>query len=100
MSREVYNWAQHPGVSKHVRTPVDRVEIDNETWRDGMQGSQVVHHPSVDQRARYLIETARLGFSDHFDIGFPASGERHLQETVTLIDFSRTESLGLTFSAA
>ncbi|OGH07509.1 MAG: hypothetical protein A2171_02335 [Candidatus Levybacteria bacterium RBG_13_35_9] len=99
MSREVYNWQNHEHIPA-VRTPKIPVEIDNETWRDGMQGSQVIKHPTVEQKAEYLRQTATLGFSDHFDIGFPASGPRHIAEIVTLIDFSKSRKLPLTFSAA
>lgn len=97
---ENYNWGQHPAVSEPVRPPSPSVELDNETWRDGMQGSQVVRHPSTEKKQRYLRAAANLGYSDHFDIGFPAAGAKQAAEIVTLIDFSTREGLDLTFSAA
>lgn len=96
---EIYNWGDYTHIPA-VRSPIKRVEIDNETWRDGIQGTQVEHHPTIDQKAKYLRQTARLGFSDHFDIGFPGSSPKQSDEIVTLIDLSEQEKLGLTFSAA
>jgi 2-isopropylmalate synthase len=95
-----YNWANFKAPGTPVRERRPRIEIDNETWRDGMQGTQVGIHPSVENRAMYLLTTARNGYSDHFDIGFPASGSQQKADIIHLINFSQKERLGLTFSAA
>lgn len=103
MSKEIpgiYNWTRHDGPSMPVRSPRPRVEIDDETWRDGIQGTHVVHHPNTNQKALYIERAVTLGFIDHLDIGFPASGPMHRDEIVTLIDFSQKKKLPVTFSTA
>jgi 2-isopropylmalate synthase len=97
----VYNWKMHEGGPKEpVRTPRSQVQIDDETWRDGMQGTHSLHHPQTEQKMRYIKMAADLGYVDHFDIGFPASGPTHRQEMVTLVNFATEQKLKLTFSAA
>lgn len=98
--KENYDWGKHPKIAEQVRPPTSQILIDNETWRDGMQGSQVVKHPSTEQKASYLKAAESNRYSDHFDIGFPAAGAQQSDEIVTLINFSREEELELTFSAA
>lgn len=96
----IYNWEKHDGPEKPVRSLRPRIEIDDETWRDGMQGTQAVHHPDLEQKASYIKTAANLRFVDHFDIGFPASGPTHRKEMGDLINFSTGQKLNLTFSAA
>jgi 2-isopropylmalate synthase len=97
----IYDWGQHEGgPEKPVRTPKSPVQIDDETWRDGMQGTHSLHHPKTEQKMEYIKRTADLGYVDHFDIGFPASGSTHRQEMVTLVNFATQQKLKLTFSAA
>nr|MBI5455493.1 hypothetical protein [Candidatus Levybacteria bacterium] len=96
----IYNWTAHEGVCAPVRQPSVNVAIDNETWRDGMQGTHSINHPTTEQRMDYLQAAAQNNYSDHFDIGFPASGETHKDQIIDLINFSVLEHLDLTFSAA
>lgn len=96
----IYNWEKHDGPEKTIRDLKARIEIDDETWRDGMQGTQAAHHPSLEQKASYIKIAAELGYVDHLDIGFPASGPTHRKEMIDLINFSTGKKLHLTFSAA
>jgi 2-isopropylmalate synthase len=96
----IYDWNKHQGSHEPVRTPRSRVEIDDETWRDGMQGSQVERHPSVEQKDMYIRRVAELGYIDHLDIGFPASGVLHRNSIVDLVNSSNSREDGLTFSVA
>lgn len=97
----VYDWRQHEGnLEKPVRVLRSPIQIDDETWRDGMQGTQAAHHPNTDQKSTYIKSAADFGYVDHLDIGFPASGPTHRKEMVDLVNFSTTRKLPLTFSAA
>lgn len=97
----IYNWGQHNGdLTKPVRVLEHPVEIDDETWRDGMQGTQAPHHPSTEQKARYIEKAAGFRYVDNLDIGFPASGPTHRKEIVDLVNFARGQKLNITFSAA
>jgi 2-isopropylmalate synthase len=97
----IYNWGQHrESLGIPVRTPRPPIEIDDETWRDGMQGTQAIHHPKTEQKANYIKVAAECGYVDHFDVGFPASGPTIRKEMVDLINFATAQKLKLTFSAA
>lgn len=96
----VYNWNNHIGLEVPQRPVSPRVEIDDETWRDGMQGTQVEHHPTTDQKDQYVSRVAQLGYVDHLDIGFPASGVMHKDVIVDLVNSSYARKDGLTFSVA
>lgn len=95
-----YDWRKHEGPQQPIRNPTPPVEIDDETWRDGMQGTQTPRHPNAEQKAKYIKTAAELGYVDHFDIGFPASGPSHRREIIYLINFAHRQRLNLTFSAA
>jgi 2-isopropylmalate synthase len=96
----VYNWAKFKATSSPIRERVSRVAIDDETWRDGMQGTHLSVHPGTEQRQRYIESAARHGYIDHLDIGFPASGPQQRRQLIEIINFSQRERLGVTFSAA
>lgn len=97
----IYDWGQHKeNLEKPVRTPKPPIQIDDETWRDGMQGTQAPHHPNTEQKAGYIKTVAEFGYVDHLDIGFPASGPTHRKEMIDLINFATAQKLNLTFSAA
>jgi len=98
IEKGIYNWEKHDGPDKPIRRLKSCIEIDDETWRDGMQGTQVVHHPTTEQKMHYIKTAAELGYVDHFDIGFPASGSLQRDEIVHLIEASKKTNL--TFSAA
>ena len=97
---QVYNWNKHEGPSTPIRAPKIQVEIDDETWRDGMQGTHVITHPHTENKALYIAAAATFGYVDHFDIGFPGSGERHRQEIISLVNGAQEQKLPVSFSAA
>lgn len=93
-----YDWSKHDGPASPARKVVSRVEIDDETLRDGLQGTQLETHPSLEQKRQYLRAVSQ--FVDHADIGFPGSEEDHKREIVELIRFVQEKQLGITLSAA
>jgi 2-isopropylmalate synthase len=73
----IYDWNRAGGAVFPAR---GRVELDDETLRDGLQ-SPSVKSPSVDQKIRILHLMENLGI-DSADIGLPGAGP-HVVETVT-----------------
>jgi hypothetical protein len=99
----IYNWNRHEGPKTPQREPRHRVEIDDETWRDGMQGTQEEEdktQPTTEERDVYIHEVTSRGYVDHFDIGFPGSGILHRDQIVNLINSSQRRNDGVTFSVA
>ena len=100
MGKEIYNWTKHNVSPRQVRPANLSVQIDNETFRDGLQGTQVACHPEIEQIFVYLDELAARRYSEHLDIGFPASGPRHRDQIVTLVNYASDQGHDLTFSVA
>ncbi len=73
----IYDWNRAGGAVLPRR---GRVEIDDETLRDGLQ-SPSVKSPSIDQKIRILHLMESLGI-DSADIGLPGAGP-HVVDTVT-----------------
>ena len=73
----IYDWNRAGGAVQPSR---GRVELDDETLRDGLQ-SPSVKSPSIDQKIRILHLMEALGI-DSADIGLPGAGP-HVVETVT-----------------
>ncbi len=73
----IYDWNRAGGAVSPKR---GRVEIDDETLRDGLQ-SPSVKSPSIDQKIRILHLMESLGI-DSADIGLPGAGP-HVVDTVT-----------------
>jgi 2-isopropylmalate synthase len=73
----IYDWNRAGGTAVPAR---GRVELDDETLRDGLQ-SPSVRSPSLDQKIRILHLMEALGI-DSADIGLPGAGP-HVVETVT-----------------
>ncbi len=73
----IYDWNRAGGAVQPSR---GRVEIDDETLRDGLQ-SPSVKSPSIDQKIRILHLMEALGI-DSADIGLPGAGP-HVVDTVT-----------------
>ena len=73
----IYDWNRAGGAVFPAR---GRVEIDDETLRDGLQ-SPSVRSPSIEQKIRILHLMEALGI-DSADIGLPGAGP-HVVETVT-----------------
>jgi 2-isopropylmalate synthase len=76
-SELVYDWNRTGGAAVPAR---GRVELDDETLRDGLQ-SPSVRSPSLDQKVRILHLMEALGI-DSADIGLPGAGP-HVVATVT-----------------
>lgn len=96
----IYDWNNHQAAVEPVRQPSDQVEIDDETWRDGMQGTHVETHPATEAKEIYIDQLSTLGYADHLDIGFPATGVLHRNEIIHLINSSYAKNHKLTFSVA
>jgi len=97
----IYNWGKHEGnLEKPIRIPLASVQIDDETWRDGMQGTQSLHHPTTEQKDEYIRKVVEFKYVDHLDIGFPASGPSHRKEIVALINSANAREIKPTFSTA
>jgi 2-isopropylmalate synthase len=96
----LYSWSSQREISSPLRTPQVHVEIDDETWRDGMQGTQTERHPDTEERREYLVFAGKNGFIEHADIGFPGSGIKHRNEMVNLINSLEEKKAGITLSAA
>lgn len=97
----VYNWNKHPvgKASDNGRSQVpDRVDIDDETLRDGLQGTQVEHHPSTREKKIYLEKASK--FVEHADIGFSGSSDEHQQEIKEIIEYTLERRLPITLSVA
>jgi len=73
----IYDWNRAGGTAVPAR---GRVELDDETLRDGLQ-SPSVRSPSLEQKIRILHLMEALGI-DSADIGLPGAGP-HVVETVT-----------------
>ena len=73
----IYDWNRAGGAVFPSR---GKVELDDETLRDGLQ-SPSVKSPSIDQKIRILHLMEALGI-DSADIGLPGAGP-HVVETVT-----------------
>ena len=76
-SELVYDWNRAGGAASPAR---GRVELDDETLRDGLQ-SPSVRSPSLEQKVRILHLIDALGI-DSADIGLPGAGP-HVVATVT-----------------
>lgn len=106
MRREIqqgeYNWSSHEGVRDPVRKAKQFVSIDDESLRDGLQGTQLTTHPSLNEKEIYLASVALNGYIEHADIGFPGSEESHKEELSEIIKFVIASNGldGLTLSCA
>lgn len=95
-----FDWSNLKISQKPIRQRKKHVEIDDETWRDGLQGTQVKVHPSAQHKFYYLNEAAKLGYIDHADIGFPASSREHFKEVDYIIRNVLENNLTITLSCA
>ncbi len=95
-----YDWSRHEGPLGSVRVPNLNVEIDDESLRDGRQGSHLKVDPDVETQKIYLASVASAGLAQHADIGFPGSGESQLNDLERIIDCSIQSRWPITLSAA
>jgi 2-isopropylmalate synthase len=78
-------------LGEHEPRPHHRIELDDETLRDGLQ-SPSVHDPSIDEKLQILHFMARIGV-DAADVGLPGAGP-HVQKTVLrLVEEIRDQKL-------
>jgi 2-isopropylmalate synthase len=77
-SELIHDWNESPQIDPAER----RIELDDETLRDGLQ-SPSVKAPSIDQKLRILHLMAEVGI-DGADIGLPAAGRRMFDDVLRL----------------
>lgn len=71
--------------------PAQRIELDDETLRDGLQCPSV-RDPSLDQKVKILHLMSALGI-DSADVGLPGAGERAREHILTLVKEIRDAKL-------
>lgn len=98
MVERIYNWAKHEGEKNPVKPVSPRVEIDDETLRDGLQGVQLERHPTLEGKRSYISWASR--FVDHADIGFPGSEANHRNEVEEIIRSKLSQGLNISLSCA
>jgi len=84
-----------------VETPLERparVELDDETLRDGLQ-SPSVHQPDLDQKLEILHAMAPLGIR-FADLGYPGASAAMLDDVVGLAGEIATAGLGIEANCA
>ncbi len=90
-SRVIYDW----NVKGHaISPPIRRVEIHDETLRDGIQ-SPSVHDPAIDDKVEILRLLARVGV-DSVNVGLPGAGPRAVEDVTRLVEVIRDEQLPVT----
>jgi len=91
----VYEWNAH---KKSVERPPHRVELVDETLRDGLQSPSAFSPPFEDrmQLVRYMAD---LGI-DLVNIGLPGAGEQHFRDSLRLAEQILREKLNIRISAA
>lgn len=94
----VYDWFNHESPEKPVRPPIQAVKIDDETLRDGLQGTQLKESFSLNEKIIYLELAAP--FVDHFDVGYPNSHEAQSEEALAIISHGLEKKLRATYSLA
>jgi 2-isopropylmalate synthase len=82
----IYRWNRHDYAQRDTRRIFNRrttpIELDDETLRDGLQ-SPSVKVPKIEDKIRILHYMNDLGISIA-DIGFPAAGEKALEDTIRI----------------
>lgn len=86
----IYDWAGE------VNYPP--IELQDETLRDGLQASYVVH-PTIEQKIYLLHLMEKIGL-EGADIGYPGSGERHLRDVIDLAKYKLSNGYKLKLSCA
>jgi len=78
-----YDWSKHDGPETPIRATREYVELQEETLRDGLQGTQVGSHPEEEQKLIYIKETSK--YADKIDLGFPGSSDWQKKEITRLL---------------
>src|SRR5713226_1915647 len=77
-SELIYDWNRVGG----AEIPIRRVELDDETLRDGLQSPSVID-PPIDKKIEILHLMDSLGI-DSTDIGLPGAGPRAVADVTRL----------------
>lgn len=85
----IYDW----NVEGDQRPPVRRVELDDETLRDGLQSPSVLA-PSIDEKIRILHHIAELGI-EAANIGLPGAGPGVKRDVIALARVIRDDGLAI-----
>lgn len=93
--RLFYDWNERRGAPS---LPGPRVELNDETLRDGLQSPSVVK-PTAGQKIELLHRMAALGI-DAADIGYPAAGDDVLADVVALASEIGRERLPISANCA
>ncbi|MBI3872332.1 MAG: 2-isopropylmalate synthase [candidate division Zixibacteria bacterium] len=91
----IYDWNTHQG---EIALSHKRVELDDETLRDGLQNPSVTD-PPVEKKIELLRLMAALGI-DAVNLGLPGAGPRARADMTRMAMVIRDEKLGLFPNAA
>jgi len=90
----IYDWNELP--PNHRQTP--RVEIHDETLRDGIQCPSV-KDPSIDDKLAIVRLLDQLGV-DTADVGLPGAGPRAVEDVTVIAEMVRDEKLAIQLGGA
>ena len=85
-NRILYSWGKK--LSKNVKK---KIEINDETLRDGLQATYV-KHPSIKEKIEFLLASDKLGI-DSINIGFPVTSDKSKKEIIRITNFAKEEGL-------
>lgn len=79
----IYDWNRHlPEDVDQPEMPPGKVEVDDETLRDGLQSPSAIN-PSIENKLKILHFMSKLGIHSA-DIGYPSSSEQAYGDVLTL----------------
>jgi 2-isopropylmalate synthase len=90
MSELIYDWNTHQA---DINLSPKRVELDDETLRDGLQNPSVTD-PPVEKKIELLRVMSALGI-ESVNLGLPGSGPRARADITRMSEVIRDEKLGL-----
>jgi len=90
----IYDW----NVEGAHRNPMRRVELHDETLRDGIQCPSV-RDPDIEVKQAIVRQLAALRI-DSIDVGLPGAGPRAVQDVTTLVETVRDEKLDVRLGCA
>lgn len=95
MDEVIYDWNR----KGHAISPsMRKVEIHDETLRDGIQSPSVTD-PTIEDKVRILRLLARVGIHS-VNVGLPGAGPRAVEDVETLVKVVRDEKLPLSVGCA
>ncbi|MDA8192771.1 MAG: hypothetical protein M0Z53_02060 [Thermaerobacter sp.] len=93
----LYDWNQVGPATAELSRP-ERVELNDETLRDGLQ-SPSVRQPSIDEKEQFLRLMPRLGIGAA-DLGYPGASDSAYADVVRLARLIQQERLPLAANCA